>query len=313
MSKLGALSLEVFPIVLGTNTFGWTTDEAASHAVLDGFVAGGGTLVDTADSYPPGGAKAGLSETILGSWLAQGNHRDQVLVATKISRKPDRRGLAPDNVQQATDEALGRLGIDTIDLLWAHYDDPDVPLADTLGAFQKLVDDGKVRELGISNYEPARITEWVTTAQANGFRQPAALQPQYSLLRRHEYEDERQKLALDHDLAVFPYWVLASGLLTGKYRSAADLGDQARRRIVESYADDAAFGVVDALVEIGESHSVAPSAVALAWTLTRPGIAGPIASASSVEQLPGLLDAASLQLSDDEVSRLTALSDAVGQ
>lgn len=309
MTNLG--SHDVLPLALGANPFGWTSDEATSHAVLDAFVEGGGQIIDTADSYG-----AGASERIIGSWLARTGRRDDVVLASKVSRHPERRGLAPDTVRHAVDEQLQRLGTDHLDLLWAHYDDPSTPLAETLATFEELVVAGKIRDLGISNYEPARITEWLDIATSEGYRAPIALQPEYSLLRRHSYEDERQALALGHDLAVLPYWGLASGLLTGKYASAAEAAGTARQGLVEQYADapdNAAFGVVDVVREIAAASDAAPATVALAWLLTRPGITAPIASVSTPEQLPALLAVPELRLSTDEVDRLTAASDRVGR
>ncbi|MCW2756540.1 MAG: yhdN 3, partial [Nocardioidaceae bacterium] len=302
---------DAFPLALGGNPFGWTSDEATSHAVLDAFVDGGGQVVDTSDSYG-----AGASESIIGSWLASTGRREDVVLASKVSRHPDRRGLAPDTVRLAVDEQLARLRTDHLDVLWAHYDDADTPLEETLATFDELVTAGEVRELGISNYEPARITEWLTLAEQNGWRAPIALQPEYSLLRRHAFEDQRQALAVEHHLAVLPYWGLASGLLTGKYHSLDDLGqasDERRGSIVERYASTAAFAVVDVLREVAAAHDAEPATVALAWLLGRPGITAPIASVSRVAQLPALLAVPALELTDDETTRLTAASDTVGE
>jgi aryl-alcohol dehydrogenase (NADP+) len=302
-------SLETaLPLALGANPFGWTSDEPTSHAVLDAFVDGGGSLVDTSDSYG-----AGASESIIGSWLAKSGRRDDVYLASKVSRHPDRRGLAPDTVRLAVDEQLQRLGTDRLDLLWAHYDDAETPLSDTLGAFDELVNAGKVRDVGISNYEPDRIAEWLRIAADGGYRAPVALQPEYSLLRRHAFEDARLGLALEHGLAVLPYWGLASGLLTGKYRSVADAQGSQRQGLVERYADDAAFAVVDVLREVASAHGVEPTTVALSWLLDRPGVTAPIASVSRPEQLPALLAVPTLVLDDDETDALTKASDAVGQ
>ena len=302
---------DLFPLALGANPFGWTSDEATSHQVLDAFVDGGGRLVDTSDSYG-----AGASESIIGTWLERTGRRDELFLMSKVSRHPDRPGLAPETVRAAVDEQLTRLQTDHLDLLWAHYDDADTPLEDTLATFQELVEAGTVRELGISNYDPDRISEWVRIAETNGYRAPVALQPEYSLVRRHAYEDRRQALALEHGLAVLPYWGLASGLLSGKYRSLDDLGqasDERRGSIVEKYADPAAFAVVDVLREIASAHDVEPTTVALAWLLTRDGITAPIASVSRPSQLPALLAVPALVLAEDELTRLSEASDAVGQ
>lgn len=306
MTNLGART--VFPLALGANPFGWTSDEATSHAVLDEFVGGGGQVIDTADSYG-----AGASETIIGTWLARTGKRDDVVLASKVSRHPERQGLAPATIRLAVDEQLKRLQTNHLDLLWAHYDDQDTPLAETLATFEELVKAGKVRELGISNYEPARITEWVRIAAAEGYRAPIALQPEYSLLRRHAFEDERSALAASYDLAVLPYWGLASGLLTGKYATADDAKGTQREGLVKRYADEGAFAVVDVVRAIAADSGAAPSTVALAWLLNRPGVTAPIASVSSPEQLPALLAVPELQLSAHETARLTAASDAVGQ
>lgn len=299
---------DVFPLALGANSFGWTSDEATSHAVLDAFVDGGGQVVDTADSYG-----AGASESIIGTWLARTGRRDDIVLASKISRHPERQGLAPATVRLAVDEQLRRLQTDRLDLLWAHFDDTETPLADTLATLEELVRAGKVRELGISNYEPARITQWLDIAGREGYRKPVALQPEYSLLRRHAFEHERRALAVEHGLAVLPYWGLASGLLTGKYAAADDAVGTRREGLVAKYAEDGAFAVVDVVREIAAASGAAPSTVALAWLLARPGVTAPIASVSTPEQLPALLAVPELQLSADETARLTAASDEFGQ
>lgn len=301
-------SHEIFPLALGTNSFGWTSDEATSHAVLDAFLAGGGSAIDTADSYG-----AGASESIIGSWLARTGRRDEVFLMSKVSQHPDRRGLAPRTVRLAVEEQLRRLQTDHLDLLWAHFDDPDTPLEETLSTFDEVVRAGKVRELGISNYEPERITQWFSIVTDNGYRAPIALQPEYSLLRRHSYEDQRQALAAEHHLAVMPYWGLAGGLLTGKYLSAADTKGTAREGIVNRYADGAAFEVVAVLRDVAAAHDAEPATVALAWLLGRPGVVAPIASVSRPEQLPALLAAPELELSVSQSARLTAASDDVDQ
>lgn len=311
MTTLGASDLDVFPLALGANPFGWTSDEQTSHTVLDAFVDGGGNLIDSADSYGDG-----ASESILGSWFERTGRRDDVVLATKISRKSDRRGLDPDTMRAAVSESLERLRTDRIDLLWAHYDDEDTPLADTLAVFEEMVQAGTVRELGISNYEPARITEWLDIAEREGYRKPVALQPEYSLLRRHSYEDARQQLATEHGLSVLPYWGLASGLLTGKYASVDDIKaapDSRRGGIAERYAGAEAFEVVDLVKEIAAGHDVEPGTVALAWLLGRDGVTAPIASVSKVSQLPSLLAVPDLHLSAEETQRLTAASATVGR
>ncbi|MFY0405628.1 aldo/keto reductase [Solicola sp. PLA-1-18] len=314
MTTLGHSDIDVFGLALGTNTFGWTSDEAASHAILDAFVDGGGNLLDTADVYSAwaDGHTGGESEAVIGSWLARTGRRDDVVIATKVGQHPANQGLGADTVRAAVDASLGRLQTDVVDVLYAHYDDADTPLVETLGAFQGLVEAGKVREVAISNYEPARVREWLATADAEGFRAPVLLQPQYSLLHRQEFEAERRQIALDHDLAVTPYWVLASGLLTGKYRTRADVEGRARSSMVQGYVSDAAFDVVRVLDDVATEVGSQPATVALAWTRLQPGVTAPIASASSLDQLQPLLDSVTLELDDDQLARLTKASDAVG-
>ncbi|MDV8022586.1 aldo/keto reductase [Rhodococcus sp. IEGM 1330] len=313
MVTIGTSSLEVYPLALGGNTFGWTTDEDASFEILDAFTAGGGNFIDTADSYSAfaDGNSGGESETVIGNWTAKRNNRDDVVIATKVSQHPDFMGLSASNIAAAADASLARLQSDHIDLYYAHYDDETVPLVETLGAFDALVTAGKVRYVAISNYSPERIREWVTTAQDNGFAAPVALQPEYNLVARSDYEGERQQLALDNDLGVFPYFALAAGFLTGKYRTQNDFTTRTRSTMAQGYFSDAGLAVVSALDEIASNHSAEISSVALAWLLAQPGITAPIASASRISQLPALLAAPELTLASDEIDRLTKLSDAV--
>lgn len=314
MATIGNSQLDIFPLALGGNTFGWTADESASFEILDAFRAAGGNFVDSADSYSafaPGNS-GGESETILGNWAASRGIRDEVMIATKVAYHPEYRGLAPANVKAAAEASLKRLQSDHIDLYYAHADDPDTPLVDTVAAFDELVGDGKVRYVGLSNFSPARVSEWLDIAAANGFAAPVSLQPHYNLVHRVEYETGYAPLALEHDLGVLPYYGLAAGFLTGKYRSQEDLTGRIRERMAMGYLTDAGLAVVDALAEIATAHAVESSTVALAWLLTRPGIVAPLASVSRIEQLPALLDATRLTLTDLEVHRLNTLSSAVG-
>ncbi|QIH99168.1 aldo/keto reductase [Rhodococcoides fascians A21d2] len=313
MVAIGTSDLDIFPLALGGNTFGWTSDEAASFEILDAFTAGGGNFVDTADSYSAfaDGNSGGESETIIGKWTNARGNRDDVVIATKVSQHPDFRGLAPDNIRAAADASLTRLQTDRIDVYYAHYDDDKTPLVESLAAFDELVTAGKVRYVAISNYTPARVREWLELAKENGFAAPIALQPHYNLVARRDYEGELQKLAVDHDLGVFPYFSLAAGFLTGKYRTREDLAGKQRERLTTGYFSDAGLDVVQGLREIAESRSAEISSVALAWLLARPGITAPIASASKISQLPALLDAPAFALTSQEVEKLTVLSDAV--
>nr|WP_206038146.1 aldo/keto reductase [Rhodococcus sp. HNM0569] len=300
-------------MALGGNTFGWTADEQVSFDILDDFTAGGGNMIDTADSYSafaPGNS-GGESETIIGKWQRARDIREHIVLATKVSRHPDFRGLAPANIRAAAEASLTRLQTDHIDLYYAHYDDPDVPLEESLAAFDQLIDDGLVRYVGISNYTPERVQEWLDVAERNGFRRPIALQPEYNLVHRARYEKAYAPLALANHLAVFPYYSLAAGFLTGKYHSPADAGGRQRGRMVEKYMTDAGFAVVEELETVARAHDVETATVALAWLLTRHGVTAPLASASRTDQMPSLMDAPSVVLTSDELGRLDALSTAV--
>lgn len=308
--KLGADGLEAFPLALGGNTFGWTSDEAASRAVLDEYVAAGGNLIDTADSYSawiPGNS-GGESEIILGRWLAARGNRDRVIVATKVAQHPQYQGLSAPNVAAAANESLLRLGTDHIDLYYAHFDDPKTPLEETAQAFDKLVKAGKVLAVGLSNYTAERIEEWFHIARENGFALPVALEPHYNLVARGDYERALAPIAEREGLAVFPYFSLAAGFLTGKYRSAADASGKARQDSVNPYLTAEGFAVIDALDSVAQAHNAQIASVALAWLRSRPQITAPIASARTPEQLPALITSASLELTDDELTALDQIS-----
>ena len=233
MVAIGTSDLDIFPLALGGNTFGWTSDEDTSFDILDAFTAGGGNFVDTADSYSAfaDGNSGGESEMIIGKWMTARGNRDDVVLATKVSQHPEFRGLAPDNIRAAADASLARLQTDHIDVYYAHYDDDTTPLVESLAAFDDLVRAGKVRHVAISNYSPARVREWLGLAKDNGFAAPIALQPHYNLVARRDYEGELQALAVDNGLGVFPYFSLAAGFLTGKYRTREDLAGTQRERL----------------------------------------------------------------------------------
>ncbi|MDR0284496.1 MAG: aldo/keto reductase [Propionibacteriaceae bacterium] len=307
MTRIGSSELDIFPVVFGGNVFGWTADAVTSHALLDAFVGGGGTLIDTADGYShwvPGNT-GGESETIIGSWLAARRCRDQVLIATKVSTHPQYKGLSPANINRAVDASLARLGTDHIDLYYAHYDDPSVPLAETLGALSALVDAGKVRYLGVSNYTAARIDEWFAATAADNLHRAVALQPQYNLVERDFEANGLRDAAERYGLGVLTYYSLASGFLTGKYRPGREVGgDRAER--AATYLTPQGERVLAALDEVAGAHGVEPATVALAWLRTQPTVVAPIASVSRLEQMPALLAAATLDLTADEVAALTA-------
>jgi aryl-alcohol dehydrogenase (NADP+) len=311
MAKLGSTDLDVFPLNLGGNVFGWTADEAQSHGVLDAFVAGGGNFVDTADGYSAWvpGHTGGESEAIIGSWLAGRGRRDDVVIATKVSQHPARKGLGHDNVLAAAEDSLRRLQTDHIDLYYAHFDDPDTPLEETLAAFDELVRSGKVRYVAGSNYTPERIAEALAIQDREGYARWVALQPHYNLVERAGFEDGGLRaLAQAEGLAVMPYFALAKGFLTGKYRDADAAGDSPRAGGALEYLDDRGRRVLAALDEIAAAHDVPVTAVSIAWLAAQPTVAAPLASARTVEQLDALLQGARLALAPDELATLDAAS-----
>lgn len=313
MSKrqLGRSGLEVQPLALGGNVFGWSIDEATSFAVLDAFVDAGLNLIDTADAYSAWvpGHPGGESETIIGNWFAKSGKRNQVVIATKVAKWATHKGLAPATIQAAAEDSLRRLKIDTIDLYFAHEDDPSVPLEDTLGAFARLIEQGKVRAIGASNYSAARLAEALAASTRRGLPRYEVLQPEYNLVARKDYEAELEPVILEHGIGVVSYYALASGFLTGKYRSEADLGKSAARaQSVGKYINGHGLRVLAALDDVARRLAATPAQVALAWLMTRPGITAPIASATSVAQIEELAGATKLKLSADDVEKLDQAS-----
>jgi aryl-alcohol dehydrogenase (NADP+) len=311
MAQLGSTDLEIFPLNLGGNVFGWTADEATSHDVLDAYVAEGGDFVDTADGYSAWapGHEGGESERVIGSWLAKRGRRDDVVIATKVSQHPARRGLAHDNVLAAADDALRRLGTDHIDLYYAHFDDPDTPLEETLTAFDALVRAGKVRHVAGSNYTAERFAEALAIQDREGLARWVALQPHYNLVERAGYEDGGLRaLAEREGLAVLPYFALAKGFLTGKYREGADAGDSPRAGQATAYLDERGSRVLAALDEVAAAHDAPVTAVSIAWLAAQPTVTAPLASARTVEQLGPLLQGARLELRPEELDALAAAS-----
>jgi aryl-alcohol dehydrogenase-like predicted oxidoreductase len=310
MTLIGTSDLEVFPLALGGNTFGWTSDERESHAVLDAFVAGGGNFIDTADMYSawvPGNS-GGESETIIGSWIARRGTHEDLVIGTKVSAHPQFMGLSAANVVAAADASLARLGVDAIDLYWAHYDDESTPLEETVAAFEGVRTAGKIRHVALSNYSATRVAEWIEIAQARGFALPVALQPHYNLVAREPYESEFGALVDANGLGVVPYFSLAAGFLTGKYRTREDIAGKAREGQVGGYFTDEGLAVVSTLDDISTARGVELATTALAWLQAQPNVVAPIASARTVEQLPALLSAASLTLTPDELAQLDAVS-----
>jgi aryl-alcohol dehydrogenase (NADP+) len=315
--RIPRTELDVHPLCLGGNVFGWTADAPTSFAVLDAYRAAGGDFVDTADSYTwrVEGNTGGDSERVLGDWMAERGVRDELVVATKVGSWPERPGLSPENLRAACDDSLRRLRTDHIDLYYAHRDDPDTPVEDTLGAFDELVRAGKIRYVGLSNYSAERLSTVLTLSERHGLARPVALQPHYNLVERAGYEDELAELASSADLGVMPYFALAKGFLTGKYRPGDAPPDtsgpmaSARAGGAVAYLDARGERVLTVLDEVAGAHAVPLAAVALAWLAAQPTVTAPIASARTVEQLGTILPMAELTLAPDELAALTEASE----
>jgi aryl-alcohol dehydrogenase-like predicted oxidoreductase len=308
-TTLTGTDLSVHPLCLGGNVFGWSADRDQSFAVLDAYREAGGNFVDTADSYmwrAPGNS-GGESEAIIGEWVAARGERDEMVLATKVGSWPTRPGLSAGNIAAACDDSLRRLRTDHVDLYYAHKDDPDTPLEETLAAFDALVRSGKVRHVAASNYSAARLSEALRLAEDNGWAGYAAVQTHYNLVERG-YEQELAPLLAEHKLACLPYFALAKGFLTGKYTAGTPV-DSVRAEGASAYLDERGRRVLAELAAVAERHGVSPAAVALAWLLARPTVAAPIASARTTEQLAGLLPMAGLTLAGEEVHRLTEVSE----
>lgn len=313
MRELGRSGLRVSPLCLGGNVFGWTAGEADSFRLLDRFVEAGGNFIDTADVYSvwAPGHRGGESETVIGNWLAQGGgRREKVVIATKVGMElaPDRKGLAAAYIRRAVEDSLRRLRVERIDLYQAHKDDPDTPLEETLGAFAELIREGKVRAIGASNYEAPRLREALETSARLGLPRYESLQPHYNLVERMRYEAALEAVCQEEGLGVIPYFSLAAGFLTGKYRSEADLGQSPRGQGVAKYLDERGLGILAALDAVAARHGATPARVALAWMMARPGITAPIASATKPEQLEELLAAMELKLDQEDIERLDRAS-----
>jgi aryl-alcohol dehydrogenase-like predicted oxidoreductase len=300
--------LQIAPLVLGGNVFGWTADRDASFAVLDAFVAGGGTMIDTADVYSAWvpGHKGGESESMIGEWLKASGKRDDVLIATKVGMLPGEGGekLAPARIAAACEASLKRLGTDRIDLYFAHQDDEDTPQEAALEAFAKLVDAGKVRVLGASNFHAARLKSANEKARAAGLPRYDVLQPEYNLVSRHKFEGELQDFCVEWNVGVVPYYGLASGFLTGKYRSRDDLSKSVRGGRMGDLLEGKGAAVLKALDSVAEETGATLAQISLAWLIAQAGVSAPIASATSVKQVEELLPAMTLELSKDQVERL---------
>ncbi|MFG3525128.1 aldo/keto reductase [Streptomyces sp. NPDC047917] len=310
LRKLGSSDLQVFPLALGGNVFGWTADEAQSFAVLDAYAAGGGNFVDTADGYSAWipGNEGGESETVIGKWLAARGNRSDIVVATKVSTHPRYKGLAPANIKAAAEESLRRLGTDHIDLYYTHFDDETVPVEDIITALDQLVKEGKVREIAASNIGPARLRASLDFSEREGLARYVALQPHYNLVSRDTYEGELQDTAARAGLGVVPYFALASGFLTGKYRPGSSVESARAEGARKHLESERGQKVLAALDKVAKERDAEIATVALAWLASRPTVVAPIASARTVEQLPALLAVADLTLTEQELAELTEAS-----
>jgi aryl-alcohol dehydrogenase-like predicted oxidoreductase len=308
---LGKSPLSIAPLAFGGNVFGWSVDERRAFELLDAFVESGGNLIDTADVYSAWapGNHGGESETIIGRWLKQSGKRAQVVISTKVGKWGEQPGLSPANIRQAVDGSLKRLQVDCIDLYQAHEDDASVPLEETLDAFGRLIDQGKVRVIGASNYSAARFADALAVSKRHGLPRYESLQPEYNLVSRAGYEQELEPLIRRENIGVISYYALASGFLSGKYRSAADLAKSAARGgAVKKFLNPHGLQVLAALDAVAAAKHATTAQVALAWLIARPGITAPIVSATSVGQLHELLGAMALQLDPDEIAQLDRAS-----
>ena len=310
--QLGQSSLYVTPITFGGNVFGWTADEKTSFELMDAFVASGFNFIDSADVYArwvPGNS-GGESETIIGKWLKARGGRDKVIIATKlgIEMAPGKKGLSRKYMMQAVEDSLRRLQTDYIDLYQSHRDDPETPIEETLSAYQDLIKAGKVREIGASNFSADRLAESLKISTEKGLPRYQSLQPHYSLVERAEFEGPLEDLCLREKIGTIGYYSLASGFLTGKYRSAADTRGRARGSRVEKYMNDYGFGVIAALDDVAKRYNAKPVQIALAWLIARPSVTAPIASATNLDQLKELLGAADIKLDAAAIQQIDVAS-----
>jgi aryl-alcohol dehydrogenase-like predicted oxidoreductase len=310
--KLGNSGLEVAPLAFGGNVFGWTADEPASFALLDAFVAAGFNLIDTADVYSRWvqGHSGGESETIIGKWLKRSGKRAKVVIATKVGKEmgPNSKGLSKKYILQAVEESLRRLQTNTIDLYQSHADDPDTPLEETLEAYEQLIKQGKIRAIGASNYSALRLAESLRVSEQTGLPRYESLQPLFNLYDRVDYEKELEPLCRQKGLGVISYFSLASGFLTGKYRSEDDLSKRARADMVKKYLNERGFRIIEALDKVAQQHNLTPVKVALAWLISHPSITAPIASATNLEQLNELIEATTIELDSSAIDLLNQAS-----
>ena len=303
--------MEVGPINFGGNVFGWTLDEKQSFEILDAFIAGGFNFIDTADTYAWWvNGTGGQSETIIGNWLKSRGNRDKVVIATKVGSETREHSfdISKKHILKSVDESLQRLQTDRIDLYYTHYDDDKTPVEETLSAYDEVIKAGKVRYIAASNVSPARLEESFALAEKTGLPRYVALQPHYNLVERSKYETIYAPLAEKYGLTVFPYWALAAGFLTGKYRSEADLGKSVRGGGVKKYLNEKGLAVLDALDSVAAKHRSTPATVSLAWLLAQPHVGAPIVSATSQRQLETIFAAPTLKLDSEDLERLDNVS-----
>ncbi|WP_316811027.1 aldo/keto reductase [Pedobacter heparinus] len=311
--QLGQSDLEVYPITFGGNVFGWTIDEQTSFGILDGFTDAGFNFIDTADSYShwAPGNKGGESETIIGNWMEQRKNRQQMIIATKVGSIPGstKKSLAKDHLIKSVEGSLKRLKTDYIDLYQSHYDDPETPIEDTLEVYDQLIRAGKVRWIGASNFSAARLTAALETAEKLKLPRYQTLQPEYNLYQREAYEKELEQVVIDHQLGMMNYYALASGFLTGKYRSEADLNKSQRGGGIKKYLNERGFKILKALDQVSEQYNANQASIALAWLIAKPSVTAPIASVTDLTQLDELVKAASLKLNTEDIAILDEASD----
>jgi aryl-alcohol dehydrogenase-like predicted oxidoreductase len=314
--RLGNSELEIAPLAFGGNVFGWTADEPTSFRLLDAFVEAGFNFIDTADVYSHwvDGNSGGESETVIGKWLKGSHKREKVIIATKVGKEmgPDKKGLSRSYILQAVEDSLQRLQTDYIDLYQSHEDDQQTPLEETLDTYGELIREGKVRFIGASNYGAQRLQQALEVSEQGGYPRYESLQPWYNLCEREEYEKEYKSMCLENSLGVISYFSLASGFLTGKYRSSEDTVNRARGNTVKKYMNEKGFRIIEALDRVAGQYNATPAAVALAWLIKQPGITAPIASATSIEQLNELIVAASLDLDQSSLALLDQASSGTG-
>lgn len=309
--KISNTDLEIAPLNFGGNVFGWTLNEEQSFGILDAFVDKGFNFIDTADTYAWWvNGTGGQSETIIGKWMKSRNNRDKIILATKVGSETKEHGydISRRHILKSVDESLQRLQTDHIDLYYTHFDDNKTPVAETLGAYDELIKAGKVKYIAASNLSPERLVASFEASEKNNLPRYVALQPHYNLVEREKYEQQYAPLVKQYDLTVFPYWSLAAGFLTGKYRSEADFNKSARGAGASKYLNEKGLSVLAALDYIAAAHNSTPATIALAWLLAQPNIGAPVVSATSNSQLEDLFAAVDLQLTPAELAKLEQAS-----